>query len=798
MNYARKFIPLIFLVFLSFNLSGQCRLYGTVTDASDNSPVIGAEIFIHDIKIGAVTNLDGRYEMKNIPSGKYLVEIKAIGYTTLLVSIQLCNGEEHNFSLTESVVETREVLVTGASRATELRKMPAAVIMVDHNALLKSTSTNIIDALALKPGIAQVSSGPGISKPVIRGLGYNRIITLNDGIRQEGQQWGDEHGIEIDEFSADHAEVLKGPASLMYGSDAMAGVINIISAPPAASGTLGGSVIYNYQTNNGMHGISGMQNGNMNGVQWMLRGSIKNAGNYHNAYDGYVLNSGFREANVSGNIGLNRKWGFSHLIFSAFHQQPGLVEGERDSLTGKFLKPVILPGEIPGYAIAGESDLKSRKLLIPHQDIRHYKAGIDNTIILGKSRISVLLAAQRNSRIEYGNILNPAEEGLHFELLTGTADIKYYLPEFDNWQLTLGINASVQQNKNLGTEVLIPQYLQKDAGLFGYFKKDVNEKLSVSGGARYDVREYTGDLYMDTTTVRFAPLHRVFQNSSGSLGATYQASTAFSIKCNLARGYRAPQSAELSSNGLHEGTFRYETGNPMLRPETSIQADLGLLYSSDHFSSELSIFSNSIQHFIFLQKLVSMQGTDSLMEPNSSVAVYGFTQTNAWLRGAEYSFDLHPHPLDWLHFENSIAFVTGTMQTNYTAGKYLPFIPPLTINSELRADIKKTGIYFTNTYFRFSARYYAAQHHVLALNNTETPTPGYLLLDAGTGCDIKNKKGKIICTVVASVQNITDKAYQSHLSRLKYAPENYATGRTGVYNMGRNFSFKILVPLQFK
>ncbi len=242
MNYIRNFILFLFLWGTAYTSSAQCRIYGYITDSADHTPIIGAQVFIHDIKTGTVTNEAGYYEIKNIPRGKYLTEIKAIGYNTLLVSLQLCNGEEHNFTLNESVVETREVLVTGASRATELRKMPAAVITVDHNALIKSTSTNIIDALSSKPGMAQISSGAGISKPVIRGLGYNRIITLNDGIRQEGQQWGDEHGIEIDEFSADRVEILKGPASLMYGSDAMAGVINILSTPSVAEGTAGGRI----------------------------------------------------------------------------------------------------------------------------------------------------------------------------------------------------------------------------------------------------------------------------------------------------------------------------------------------------------------------------------------------------------------------------------------------------------------------------------------------------------------------------------------------------------------------------
>ncbi len=545
-----------------------------------------------------------------------------------------------------------------------------------------------------------------------------------------------------------------------------------------------------------MHGFSGMQNGNIHGIQWMLRGSIKNAASYHNAYDGYVLNSGFKEYGISGNVGINRKWGFTHLLFSNFSQQPGMIEGERDSLSGKFLKPAVLAGGIPGYEVATQHDLMNRNLMIPRQQIRHTKLGLDNTFIIHRSRVSVLLAVQRNNRIEFGNILNPREEGLHMLLQTGTLDVKYYFPEMHNWQITLGANALVQQNKNTGTEFLIPQYIQSDLGAFSYLKKDVNEKLTITGGIRFDERFYRSERLMDSNEVRFEATHRNFYNTSGSLGATYQYSKTVGVKANIARGYRAPQAAELNSNGLHEGTFRYEVGNTALVPETSLQADLGLLYESAHFSSELSVFSNSIQHYIFLQKLIAMSGSDSLLDPSSLIGVYAFIQGNAWLRGAEYSFDLHPHPLDWLHFENSISYVRGTQQNAVITGKNLPFIPPLTLNSEVRADLKKTGTHLFNTYIRFNARYYAAQNHVMLESHTETPTPAYLLLDAGAGSDIKGKNGRTLCQLMLSIQNITDKAYQSHLSRLKYAPENYQTGRTGVFNMGRNISFKIIVPVQ--
>jgi iron complex outermembrane receptor protein len=217
-----------------------------------------------------------------------------------------------------------------------MRRSPIPTTIIDHTRLQQSASTNVIDAIAHTPGLSQLTTGAAISKPIIRGLGYNRVITLNNGSKQEGQQWGDEHGIEIDEYSVDRAEVIKGPGSLLYGSDGMAGVINFLAPDPVEEGKIIGSATANYQTNNHLQGYSLMNAGNKNGLNWLVRGSSKLAGDYRNRYDGRVFNSGFRELNANGYVGLNKSWGYSHLTFNTFNQQVGLTEGDRDPATGHF------------------------------------------------------------------------------------------------------------------------------------------------------------------------------------------------------------------------------------------------------------------------------------------------------------------------------------------------------------------------------------------------------------------------------------------------------------------------------
>lgn len=789
---------MMILVGIANLLQAQCTLSGTIIDKQDRSPIIGAIINIPDLKKGAVTDAEGHYKIENLPYGKFLSEIKTLGYNSLSMEVNPCIQPIVNFELSTTVIEAKEVVVTGASKATELLKMPGAVTTIDRMALFKTTSTNLIDALTSKPGIAQITTGAGISKPVIRGLGYNRILTLNDGIRQEGQQWGDEHGIEIDEFSANKIEVLKGPASLMYGSDAMAGVINILSAPAPTLGTIGGSITTNYQSNNNLAAISFMQNGNIENVSWMLRASMKNAGNYSNRYDGKVFNSGYKELDFNGNIGINKKWGYSHLIFSTFHQNVGVIEGERDSITGKFVKQLAITDTTFGYALVPNQELKSRLLQVPQQSITHSKLALDNVFIIGKSRLAILLATQQNSREEFGDITMPTTSGLHLSLVTSTYDIKYFLPEKNNWQVTFGTSGMQQQNNNLGTEYLIPAYGQFDAGAFAYVKKEVNEKLNFAGGIRYDTRQYHSESLTVNGINRFSALNKTFGNYSGSIGGTYRLKKQWVVKANIARGYRAPQSAELSSNGLHEGTFRYELGNPNLLPETSFQSDFGIIFNSDHVSIDAAFFSNQIQHFIFLQKLSSVFGGDSISDISEPTPTYQFVQGNAILNGAELSIDMHPHPFDWLHFENTFSYVQGINKNQTQESRYLPMIPATRITSELQADLKKLNNHWVNFYGLINAQIYLKQNHVLLADATETPTSGYNLFNAALGSDYKNKKGELLFSAIVSVNNIFDIAYQSHLSRLKYAPENYATGRAGVFNMGRNINVKLMVPLNYK
>lgn len=768
-------------------------LTGKITDAKTGTPLPGASIFFPDLKLGTYADLNGTYKFDQVPSGHHLVEVSHIGYSGIIEHIDIDQNTVKDFALEPSVIENQGVIITGVSNATNIRKSPVPVTVMRRAELLQSAASNIIDVLAKKPGVSQLATGPGISKPVIRGLGYNRVLVINEGVRQEGQQWGDEHGIEIDELSISRAEILKGPASLMYGSDALAGVVNLVTHVPVAEGVIRGNFMTNYQTNNNLLGLHGNVAGNKRGINWNAYGSFKSAGNYSNRYDGRVLNSSFNEKNTGGYIGINKKWGFSHLVFSSFNQVLGLVEGDRDDATGKFLLYTGTPLE----RIATNEDLNERNPLIPRQQIKHYKIASDNNFVLGRGRLKMNLGFQNNQRKEFANPEDENEYELFFDLNSVTYNVQYVLPEVKEWHITVGASGMYQASKNKADDVLIPEYDLFDIGGFVYAQRYF-KKLTLSGGARYDHRALDSKEFFDGPDLKFMAFKTSFSNVSASIGISYEPADWLVLKSNMARGFRAPNIAELGSNGVHEGTFRYEYGNQDLKSETSLQWDGGFEVNYEHFNLGISGFYNHISNFIFYHKLESALGGDSVVNVDGEdITAFRFSQNDATLSGLEVNLDIHPHPLDWLHFENSLSFVRGRFENKIEGTDNLPLIPAPRLLSELRADFKKWGNSLRNFYISVEMDRNFIQNKPFFAYDTETSTQGYTILNAGIGTDIINKKDRTIFSFHFAGLNLTNAAYQNHLSRLKYAAENPVTGRRGIFNMGRNFSIKLNIPLYF-
>jgi iron complex outermembrane receptor protein len=816
MKYIIKKAYILIGLLSVFTVHSQVVLTGKVTDQKSKEPLFGVNIFIPDLLTGATTDTSGTYKIVNLPRRKFLVRISYIGYKTIIEPVDLKTSLHKDFSMEESPEEMNELVVTGTSKATDIKRSPIPIVVLENKEINLNLNTNIIDALTKLPGISGLTTGPNISKPFIHGLGYNRVLTMVDGVRQEGQQWGDEHGIEVDEYSIDKAEIVKGPSSLIYGSDALAGVVNLIPFPPVQNGTIQGNFLGEYQTNNGLFGGSLSLDGNQNGITWGGRISHKQAKDYQDKYDDRVYNTAFSETDASLNAGINKNWGYSHLNFSLFDDLQEIPDGSRDSITRQFTKQITEADTI--RPIVSKSELNSYKISVLHQHVQHYRVYSTSDIYLGAGKIGIIIGYQYNIRQEFSHPLAPTTPGLGLHLNTITYDLKYYLPELKGWEITPGVNGMYQLNFNKGTDFIIPDYQQFDLGLFLLVKKSF-DKIDISAGGRYDMRFFSNDQMFirpnpttgfdmqvsppDTAgaTKQFSAFKHTFSGLSGSAGMTYNVARDFSIKANVARGFRAPNISEISANGVHPGTDIYQIGNSDFKPEFSLQGDLGLFYSSKPVIASIDGFYTDISNYIFNQKVLNHLGQDSVIVKGNET--YKFRQSEAVLYGGEASLDIHF--FKWMHFENSVSVVYGINKGgNGThlndSSKYLPLMPPMHTHSELRVEFDKGIKHFSSIYALIAMEYYAKQNRVYLVDNTETPTPGYTLFDAGIGGDLTKKNGKIVCRIHLAASNIFNIAYQSHLSRLKYMepyPDN-TTGRSGIYDMGRNISFKVIIPIDVR
>ena len=712
---------------------------------------------------------------------------------------------------TSQVSNLNEVVVTGVSRGTTLSKSPVPIVVLSKRAMDQNVNNNLIDAIVKGvPGVSAVTTGPNISKPFIRGLGYNRVLTLYDGLRQEGQQWGDEHGIEIDQYGISRVEVVKGPASLSYGSDAAAGVINMIPERPVfPENLLKGDFTEDYHTNNGGFGSSLGLGYVKDDWKYTFRTTGKIAHNYHNKVDGWVYGTGFREYNLSASARVDKNWGFIKIAANLYDNLQEIPDGSRDSLSRKFTYQVLDDGEeIRHRPLVPENRLKSYSIVPLHQHIQHYRLYNTSQINLGEGSLSVLLGGQQSIRKEYNHPALPAQAGLYVVLNTFNFDVKYNLPTIKGLESSAGLNGMYQGNRSKdATDFPIPDYNLFDLGGFLFAKKTFG-KIDVSGGLRFDHRNirwndfYVGEnpangfekkavgIEIAQANLQFAAFDHVYKGLSGSIGLTCNITERLLVKANIARGYRAPNITEIGSNGLDPGAHIVYMGNRNFVPEFNLQEDIGFIAYLKNLDFSFEIFNNHIQNYIYQARLTDENGAPVVIVPGN--LTYQYQQSKARLYGLETTLNIHPVKLKWLNFNNSLSYVTGQ-----THGEYLPLLPPLHMRSELKiTGTGKKGM-LNEPYFKIELDRYADQNRFYALDNTESFTKGYTLINAGIGAAFKTKKDRKLFDLFIQGENLFNLAYQSHLNRLKYFEYYSASpnGRSGIYNMGRSLSFKVIVPI---
>lgn len=802
-------------------------LRGKIT--TEEQPLANATITLDGFKLGTITDLQGNYMLDKIPAGNYDVVISSIGYFSAHYKVLIRAGEKttQNGIVVKKNGQLGEVVVTGVSKATLIRESPMAMEAVSTRQIDQSAESNTIDAIAKNaPGLQTVKTGPNVSKPFINGLGYNRVLTLYDGLRVETQQWGDEHGVPMDDYIIEKAEVIKGPASLMYGSDAIAGVLSLFpSIPKDTDKQVHGRYLSEYQTNNGLIGNSLSLTYGNNHWAWAIRGSERIARNYTDPVDGRVYNTGFKMYNGSAFLGYHNNNGYSHLNVTVYDNRQGIPDGSRDSLSRKFtyqvyespnentLQPLV--DNIKDRPIVPENVLNSYSLSPLSQRIQDYRVYNDNFYRLGQGDIKASLGFEQNIRREFDHPTDPGQAGEYIVLNTLDYGVRYTAPSLFNIEPTFGVNGMYQTNKNKdATDFPIPAYQLFDAGGYMYAKWK-QDNWTIAGGLRYDHRTEDGDeMYIapdpltgfyrqvpnstEGATEQFPAFNLNFQGISGSMGTTYQINDALSLKANIARGYRSPSITEIASNGLDPGAHIVYEGNLDFKPEFSLQEDAGISGIFRDMSFNLNAFNNYVQNFIYEDQEVDKNGNPVVIVPGNKTLQY--QQTNARLYGLDATINLHPENWKGFNFDNAFSLVYGyNLNPKYKGaginGEYLPFIPPPRWLTSISYDLDKEGAIIKMVTFKAEADNNLAQNRYLGLYQTETATPGYTLLNGLVNMQIQYTKNHVLQFQVA-IDNLLNAAYQSHLSRLQYFEyyEASPNGHMGIYNMGRNVCFKTIIP----
>ncbi|KAA6348100.1 putative TonB-dependent receptor [termite gut metagenome] len=648
-------------------------------------------------------------------------------------------------TLESSTHELQEIVISdNSSKLQGENVMNVEKLHLSNNASLQGLSLS--EKLSAVAGVSNFSTGAGIGKPVIRGLSGNRIAVFSQGIRVENQQWGDEHGLGLDENGYEQVEVIKGPASLLYGSDALGGVLNFVDERYAQENSMGAAVGSAYNSNTDGWRNTGALKLSKSHFHWNTFGGYTTHEDYRDGNNHPVPNSRFHTGDFKTALGYTGDRFVSSLKYGFLNEIYGLTESETEAVS------------------AGE-----RQPEAPYQDLTTQLISSENTVFFANdSKLKIDMGYLFNNRKEFETPEDGVGEALpilDMNLGTISYNAKWYSPKIqERWTLITGSQGMYQTNTNHGEEQLIPDATTADIGVFAVSNYYYSQQSYWQAGVRVDGRYVTGETFSNS--------YFAFNFSTGVFQPIAE---NWSLRTNLSSGYRAPNMFELLSNGVHEGTNRYEIGNPKLKTENSYQIDASLSYKTQHLEGFLSPYVNYIRNYIYLQPS---------LETNEGLPVYHYAQADAYLYGGEAGFHFHPHPLDWLHIETSYSNTFGTDQTHHD----LPLMPSQKLNTTVAASfagkkaLRKISVYLHN-------QYSLAQHQVAA---SETTTPAYDLFSMGVTCEMELPVGAAHMLPLhfnVAVNNLFNEVYYDHLSRYKAEK---------IYNMGRNFNLSLNIPLQWK
>jgi len=726
-------------------------LSGTVTDTA-GTPLADVRVRVLEVGRETTTGQDGTFAVSQLPSGSYSVAFSRIGYAPIVRHVTIgAEGGELTVAMHPSAVELPEVQVTASANATSALTSPQPTSILDRDNLRVAQAPSLGETINGLAGVHSINEGPAIGKPVIRGLSSNRVLVLDDGQRIETQGWGDEHSPNIETADAERIEVIRGPASVLYGSDAIGGVVNVVKRDlPDALGRSAytrGGVSLAYSTNNQQPDGTLRIEGASGGLGY--RGSL--TGRTSDDFStplGDVFNTGNHAVAGDGSLGYHGSWGSVRADVAYRDEKPEF----HDDATAT-----------------------------PFQRIGDTRAGVSASFPIGISRLEVTTGFERNRRREFEDA---AAEDVASGLLANsyTADVHYHHAPVGHLSGLIGGQLFFTDFTVSGEDQhLIPNNQARNAGLFAFEQLEV-DRWVFSFGARYDYRHLNVDEDpappVGTGTQAQT---RTYNSVVGNLGALFHVSEPVALVANVGRGYRAPQAIELFANGVHEGTVEYDVGNPDLKNETSINTDLAVRLQSGRVSLELGGFANFISDYIYFRPTGTYDSPsggpeDPCTDPDNFSCFQKFqaVQGDARLAGFEFSADYHP--TSYLHLSGTADYTRGQ---NRTTDEPLPLVPPFRATYGARFEGKGSS-FFQAPYVSLGGESNAEQ---TKLDPNDIAPAGYTLVNIGAGAAMVT--GQRIVHLDLTLRNAFDKEYQNFLSRYKFASDPI------VLDPGRNLTVRV-------
>lgn len=762
---------IIIIVCFAVNLSAQqstcsLTLAGRITDIQHEEPLGFATIFIAESHTATQSDENGKFEINNLCQGNYTLIISHIGCAQDTFTVNLFQNQFNEYRLDHKDENLETITI---KEQVNNYKSTLTTEYIDGKALETLSGKTLGAALKEITGVNSIQTGNSISKPVIHGLHSNRVLIVNNGVRQEGQQWGNEHGPEIDPFIANKFTVIKGAAGVKYGSDAMGGVILVDAAdmPDSVgatgsiqlvglSNTLGGAASAMLQSNLIKHPT----------LSWRLQGTVKREGSVKTP-NYYLVNTAYAESNYSATASYKKQDFTTEIYYSYFHTKTGIFAashiGNLTDLENAFVSETpLITGDF-SYAIARPYQLISHHLIKSKTFYHSDKLG----------HFTFTAAYQNNIRSEYDSHVSLDDSiaalnlpSLYFEIGTITSNLDWEHHKWHNFTGTFGVSGMNQQNITQYS-TFIPNFKNYAGGVYGMEKYQYANWI-FEAGLRYDYKWMKIFMYDDGNFV--TPEHQ-YQNVSWNLGTTWFDKKHTSVNFNFSSAWRAPAVSELYSDGLHHGAAALEYGDPNLKTERSLQTILGVERQTDKLFLEAGIYYNYMRNFIYLQPSLPPELTI-----RGAFPVFYYQQTDAAIYGLDAS----------VHYQLNIPLLlTGKLSLlrarDLINDKWVVMMPADKVSGKVAYQFGDNGKW-QNMYADVAVEHVFKQTRTYADEDYVDAPDAYTLTNISIGSDLQFNSTKLAWSIEAD--NLFNVAYRDYLNRFRYFADD----------MGRNITLRIKIP----